>query len=69
MPGTRTVSSRWIIVLAAASLTAVLAGCRENEQGRPLSFDKGTYGGQVDQSIDAETRRQLQDRVRLQNFN
>ena len=32
-----------------------LSGCREEEQGRPLSYDKGVYGGKADASLSAET--------------
>ncbi|MEM8877611.1 MAG: hypothetical protein AAGD23_07035 [Pseudomonadota bacterium] len=64
-----TITKRLLVLIAAGSVAAMVAGCRENEQGRPLAFDKGVYGGQADQQISDETRKQLQDRVRLQNFN
>lgn len=60
---------RLLVTFAAIGVTALVAGCRDNEQDRPLAFDKGVYGGQADEEISEETRKQLQDRVRLQNFN
>lgn len=62
-------SKKLLVMLAAAGVAALVAGCRENEQNRPLAFDKGVYGGPADQEVSEETRKQLQDRVRLQNFN
>jgi hypothetical protein len=61
--------NRTLMLLAAAMTTALVAGCRDTEQDRPLAFEKGVYGGQQDQTISEETRDQLRDRVKLQNFN
>ncbi|MEE8445494.1 MAG: hypothetical protein V3S44_09105 [Alphaproteobacteria bacterium] len=50
--------------VVAASLA--LGACRENEQGRPLSYDKGKYAGKPDTEISAAARRGIRDRVRHQ---
>ena len=62
------------LLRAAATVAALLAlsvvsGCREAEQDRPLSYNKGVYGGPADESLDDETRRQLRERAKYQNFN
>ncbi len=49
-----------------ALLACVLvAGCREEEQGRPLSFEPGVYHGQKDEPISEQNKRDLDDRARL----
>lgn len=56
--------------LAAASFSVfAVAGCREAEQGRLLSEEKGVYQGAPDQEISDETRRQLRERTQHQSFN
>ena len=42
-----------------------LAGCRETEQGRPLSFEPGVYKGQKTPALTTEQRRALQERSRI----
>jgi hypothetical protein len=58
--------------LAAAVAVAVaataLAACREEEQGRPLSFHKGTYEGAQGQTLTAEAVKATGDRVKRQQF-
>ncbi|MGF1561888.1 MAG: hypothetical protein ACFB3T_06890, partial [Geminicoccaceae bacterium] len=41
------------LVVAAAVLLS-LAGCREEEQDRPLLYDKGNYQGQADEEHSEE---------------
>lgn len=48
-------------VIIASGVT--LSACREEEQGRPLEFQKGTYGGAPDTQITEETRRKLRARA------
>ncbi|MBX2854626.1 MAG: hypothetical protein KTR21_06550 [Rhodobacteraceae bacterium] len=55
--------------VAALIALAALPGCREAEQDRPMSYQKGVYGGQADQEIDDETRQKLRDRAKYQSFN
>ena len=63
------------VLLRAATIGAAivavssLAGCRDEEQGRPLSYEKGVYQGALDEPIDEETRRELRDRIKHQSFN
>ena len=45
-----------------------LSGCREEEQGRPLSYDKGVYGGQADNSLSAETVYGFRNRAKGQSW-
>lgn len=54
--------------LAAGVVAAgmALGACRENEQGRPLKYEKGRYSGKPDTEISAAARRSIHDRVRYQ---
>lgn len=45
-----------------------LAGCLEEEAGRPLHYEKGVYGGAPDEPLDEEQVRQLQFRGNAQKF-
>jgi len=58
-------SLRWVHLLAAASLLLV-AGCRENEQNRPLDFQPHVYQGNKSPSLTEKQTRELQERGNLQ---
>lgn len=47
------------IILCGMALSA----CRSEEQGRPLRFEKGTYGGAPDTALSEEVRRNLRARA------
>ena len=49
--------------VATCALLAGVAGCRQDEQGRPLQFEPGKYQGQTDQKLDAKMERELQQRA------
>jgi hypothetical protein len=58
---------RTIVACAAVVLVAgALAGCREEEQGRRLSFDKGTYTGPADTALSKAQMDELTNRAALQ---
>jgi hypothetical protein len=42
------------------------SSCREEEQGRLLSYEKGTYLGKADTALSAEQLSELANRSRLQ---
>lgn len=48
---------------------ATLAGCREEEQGRPLSYSKGVYQGQPDNGLSDDTLGALRQRAQRQSYN
>lgn len=51
------------LTLSFLSLMAVALGaCREQEKNRPLMHEKGSYQGQIDQPLNDETLRALQQR-------
>ncbi len=54
--------------LALALAATALIACREEEQGRPLSFNKGVYEGQKGQQVSTATVQQMQNRAKLQQF-
>ncbi len=47
---------------------AALAGCRDQEQGRPLAHDKGSYQGRPDPGLTDEVREVLRQRARQQSY-
>lgn len=54
-----------------AGLTALvaLAGCRDDEQDRPLSYSKGIYQGAPDPGLPDTTLEALRQRANGQSFN
>lgn len=49
----RPVAARRVVsLLALASLAVVVQACREDEQDRPLVYDKGTYQGPAHENLD-----------------
>ena len=57
-----------LIASVAIVLAAGLAGCREEEQDRPLHLDKGVYSGKADTGLTEDQRRALERRGQLQKF-
>ena len=56
------------IWLAIVGITLVAQGCREDEQGRPLMHDKGSYQGQPDEPLTDEQVDALRQRSAGQKF-
>ena len=54
-------------LLAIAVVSLSISSCREEEQGRPLNYEKGTYLGKSDTSLNSEQLGQLTGRSRLQS--
>ena len=54
--------------LALAVLVLTLQACREDEQDRPLVYDKGTYLGQVDEKLDQDQVDALRQRAAEQQI-
>jgi len=48
------------------TLVLTLSACRDEEQGRSLHYEKGTYQGAADTSLDQDTVSKLQQRVNNQ---
>jgi hypothetical protein len=59
----RGAARRAVALLALASLALIAQGCREEEQNRPLAFDKGTYQGPLDQKLGQEQVEALRQRA------
>lgn len=62
------IMNRIALGLFALVLVLPAAGCREDEQGRPLHFEKGVYGGSEDETLTQQDRDALRERAREQNF-
>jgi hypothetical protein len=56
------------LVAVMAALAVTLGACRQEEQGRPLYYEKGVYQGQPDTKLTDEQLRELQYRGATQNF-
>ena len=56
------------ICLALVGIALVVQGCREDEQDRPLLYDKGTYRGQPDAPLSEEQVDALRQRSGNQEF-
>jgi hypothetical protein len=57
-----------VIWLVIAGLAVLVQGCREDEQDRPLMYDKGSYQGQPDQGLGEEQVERLRQRSAGQQF-
>jgi hypothetical protein len=62
----RTATRIWLLSALAASL--FLQSCREEEQNRPLLYDKGSFLGQPGPPLDEQQVEQLRYRARNQQF-
>lgn len=49
------------------ALALTLAACRDDEDGRPLAYDKGNYAGKPDTALTDAARRAVQDRIYYQS--
>lgn len=56
-------STRLLAALLLLTFGFALQGCRENEQDRILSFEKGTYLGKPDQKLSAAQKEKLRQRA------
>ena len=63
----RHILTRSAFLLLVISLAFGMSACREEEQGRPLNYEKGTYLGKVDSSLNNEQLRELNSRTRFQS--
>lgn len=56
----------FFMITALIGLALGLAGCNQDEQGRILSYEKGTYLGQADQKLGEGQLRELEVRTNMQ---
>ncbi len=57
-------TSRMIYLLAALALGLVVGGCEDS--GRPLTYEKGVYGGKPDQTLTEQQLEELRQRGNYQ---
>ena len=60
--------SKKLIVLLILFLSLSLQACKKEEQGRPLSYNKGVYQGNADNSLSGSEVYQLKKRVSGQSW-
>jgi hypothetical protein len=58
----------WIWLLGALAVGLLLQGCREDEQNRPLLYDKGTYSGESEPPLAPQQVDELRERTQNQKF-
>ena len=61
------VTHRLSVLLLAAIVAAGLGACRQDEQSRPLTYEKGVYGGPKQPELTAEQKQRLRNRHRNQS--
>jgi hypothetical protein len=61
-------TATWIWLLGALAASLFLQSCREDEQNRPLLYNKGTYLGEPGPPLDQQQVEQLRYRARSQQF-
>jgi hypothetical protein len=54
--------------LAMTGIVLAMQGCREDEQNRPLAYEKGVYRGQPDQALADQQVEGLRQRSAGQKF-
>jgi hypothetical protein len=59
---------RGVLIAALAASVLLVEGCREEEQDRPLVYDKGTYQGQPDQQLAQDQIEALRQRATRQQM-
>ena len=57
-----------LLVTAVVGLSLNLAGCRDDEQARPMVKQKGVYEGPADEPIAEERLQELRSRATGQKF-
>ena len=60
---------RRLVAVVGLVALAALAGCREDEQDRPLTYEKGVYKGKADDSLPDGTLDALRQRAQQQSYN
>ncbi len=53
-------------LLLLGGISLALTGCQQDEPGRPLLHDKGTYQGKIDEQLSDEARDALRSRMDIQ---
>jgi len=53
-------------MLALLAVAGFLQACEQEERGRILQYEKGTYLGSADQNLSAEQLREIEVRTNLQ---
>ena len=61
-------ASKKLIVLLILFLSLSLQACKKEEQGRPLSYNKGVYQGNADNALSGSEVYQLKKRVSGQSW-
>lgn len=56
---------RWITTALVMAAVLALAGCREADQGRPLTFEPGVYKGQKAPALTDAQLRALRERSNI----
>lgn len=63
----RHIFTRSFLFLMIALVVVGTSSCREEERGRPLNYEKGTYLGEADTALNSDQLSNLTNRARLQS--
>jgi len=66
---TKSGTNRILVLAASVAVGLVLVGCRAEEQGRSISFEKGVYPGSKPAPLSEDQINQLRHRARTQSTN
>lgn len=66
MIDTKRLTARLMSGLILVALAVGVSACRESEQGRPLTYEKGTYQGKQDHPLTDAELAELRERAVLQ---
>lgn len=61
-------AKRALLVMVVVGLSMGAAGCREDEQGRPMVKQKGVYEGPADEKLGDDSLSDLRSRAAGQKF-
>lgn len=61
-------AKRALLWSAVISLALGVVGCRDDEQGRPMTKQKGVYEGPEDETLDQDRLSDLKSRAAGQKF-
>jgi hypothetical protein len=66
--GTAKRTAAGIGLLGALGAVLLLQACREDEQNRPLIYDKGSYSGAAEPALEAGQVERLRSRAQNQRY-
>lgn len=57
---------RLLVITMTVVCPFMLTACKQDEQGRPITYEKGVYGGAEDQTLTKQQQEKLRARANFQ---